>query len=53
MYIKDLLATKFTALVLHMLAVCISMYARDTNIFAGLALGADTSTSDVEANRRR
>jgi hypothetical protein len=52
MYLKDLMATKFVVLVLHMLAVCISMYARDTNVYTGLTLGQEISASEVDMIRR-
>ena len=53
MHVKDIVATKFTALALHMLAVCISIYARDANVSTGLPLDFDLSTVIVDSYRKQ
>jgi hypothetical protein len=51
MHVKEIVATKFLALALHMLAVCISIYARDANVAAGLALENTLSTATIDSYR--
>lgn len=53
MLVKDTMAMKFTLLALHMLVVCISIYARDANVSAGLALDVDFSSTSVDSFRKQ
>ena len=53
MHVKDIVASKFSMLALHMLTLCVCVYARDANIYAGLALDADLSSSSVEDYRKQ
>lgn len=50
---KDIVATKFTTLALHMLAVCISIYARDSNVSSALPLDVNLSIATVDSYRRQ